>query len=632
MAVDKKNREELAAEQARKEAELFVKGKSKEDIEKELKRMEKGPGFLGWVRDRINGFLNFVKIAALSVLLGRRETSRRMDAGTLEAEQKAREDAAAKLARQEVLREKLKELDPSKKTEKQEEASKDKEQNPNEQNKSDAKKNGQDQETGEEEEHSENRQQGSEEREDTEQKAKQDQEENKDAENGPKQDNPSQEHQETSDKSDKKQPEAEKQPKNETILAQQCREMTDGYREGLTAYIENVTGIKRDYFTVGNADGKIRIDFGKLNDNIKGKDNPYRYGVTLDKYGCIQEHKKSDISKMLGTVILYYTAEIYKDSRNKNRFQGTVPSKDMLPAVIKKLQDKIEENQRNGGPAKNFSQPLYGHVLTVGMTGRGENRQMFVSIDGEKGQTGKLEDLAKWAKATIDQKIEGRQEEVRQTFETGGKDYSYVEIDNHNGGDYGQIPKYREAFYLQRDEMVKERVMPVECAKYYTIDELKQEFNKQLHDIITDGQQITDKNAEKTLNTVRGFEFGNAHYHIEFEPVKNEDGKDDLKIKGVLMTSAAQSISEEKLNIRHIYGEINGIDAKRGYNELNENIAKYMAEDYAELHQEPKIEDRTQENNQEWIEVSFDDSSNRDAPSNTEIFLESMDDVDYEDR
>ena len=98
------------------------------------------------------------------------------------------------------------------------------------------------------------------------------------------------------------------------------------------------------------------------------------------------------------------------------------------------------------------------------------------------------------------------------------------------------------------------------------------------------------------------------------------------------MTSAAQSISEEKLNIRHIYGEINGIDAKRGYNELNENIAKYMAEDYAELHQEPKIEDRTQENNQEWIEVSFDDSSNRDAPSNTEIFLESMDDVDYEDR
>ena len=138
--------------------------------------------------------------------------------------------------------------------------------------------------------------------------------------------------------------------------------------------------------------------------------------------------------------------------------------------------------------------------------------------------------------------------------------------------------------------------------------------------------------GEKTLNTVRGLEFGNAHYHIEFEPVKNEDGKDDLKIKGVLMTSAAQSISEEKLNIRHIYGEINGIDAKRGYNELNENIAKYMAEDYAELHQEPKIEDRTQENNQEWIEVSFDDSSNRDAPSNTEIFLESMDDVDYEDR
>ena len=209
MAVDKKSREELAAEQARKEAELFVKGKSKEEIEKELKRMDKGPGFLGWVRDRINGFLNFVKIAALSVFLGRRETSRRMDAGTLEAEQKARENAAAKLARQEVLKEKLKELDPSRETEKQDEVSKDKEQNPNEQNKSDAEKNGQDQETGKEEEHSENRQQGSEEREDTEQKAKQDQEENKDAENGPKQDNPGQEHQETSDKSDKKQPEAE---------------------------------------------------------------------------------------------------------------------------------------------------------------------------------------------------------------------------------------------------------------------------------------------------------------------------------------------------------------------------------------------------------------------------------------
>ena len=98
------------------------------------------------------------------------------------------------------------------------------------------------------------------------------------------------------------------------------------------------------------------------------------------------------------------------------------------------------------------------------------------------------------------------------------------------------------------------------------------------------------------------------------------------------MTSAAQSISEEKLNIRHIYGEINGIDAKRGYNELDENIVKYMAEEYAELHQEPQIENKTQENNQEWPEVSFDDSSNRDTPSDTETFLESMDDVGYEDR
>lgn len=632
MAAEKENREELAAEQARKEAEIFVQGKSKEEIEKELKNMNKGPGFLGWIRDRINGFLNFVKIAALSVFLGRREASRRMDAGTREAEQKAREDAVAKLARQEVLKEKLKELDPSRETEKQEEISKNKEQNLNEQNKPNTEKDGQEQETGKEEGQSANKQHNFEDREDTEQKARQDQEENKEAENDLKQNNSGQEQQKASDKSDKKQLESENQLKNETILAQQCREMTDGYREGLTTYIENVTGIKRDYFTVGNTDGKIRIDFGELNNNIKGQENPYRYGVTLDKYGCVQEYNKSEISKMLGTTILYYTAEIYKDSRNKNQYPGTLPSRDMLKSTIERLQSKLEENQRNGGPVKKFSQPLYGHVLTIGMTGRGENRQMFLSIDGGKGQTGKVEDLAGWAKEMIDQKIKGQEQSLQFTFTNDGKNYSYAETDKHHGGDYGKIPQYREAFYQQRDKMVKEQAMPVECAKYYTLDELKQEFSKQLHDITTDGQQITDENGNKILNTVRSFEFGNAHYHIELEPVKDENGKDSLEINGVLMAPAAQSLSEETLNIKHVYGEIDGLDAKRGYNELDGNIARYMAEDYAELHQEPQIKDRDQENTQEWPEVTFDNSSSRDDPSIYETFNESMDDMDYEDR
>lgn len=601
MAMEKKSREMLAAEQARKEAEIFAAGKNREEIERELKRLDKGPGLFGWIRDRINSFFNFVKIATMSVLLGRRETAKRMDAGTIEAEQKAREDAAAKLAKQMILKEKLAEMD-QKKEQSQEFKDFDKV------------------------EPGENRS-GTEQLE-TEDKTVQESERQQQAEhpeNEQKQANKAEQEVSAQDLSvlEAQYPESEKtdaqtisapaaeQPKRETILAQQCREMTDSYKQGLAEYIENLTGIKKDAFTIGNTDGKIRVDFALLCEQMKGDSIPYRNGVTLDAYGCTAEGRKSEFSKMLGTAILYYTAEVYRDSKNQTQFPGTRPSDRMLKEVIGKLQGRLEENEKNGKPPRNFSQPLFGHVLTVGINQRGEEKKMFLSIDGGKGKMGELSNLVSWAKQDIVSKIEGRSEMLEHTFYVNGEKRGYMETDRHFGGDYGKMTQYSEIFHKYRDDMIHSKDMPFHCAKYYEKKELIPLFSKKLNDMLLDGKEVVDQDGNRSPALVRGFDCGDCHYHVELQ----KDG-DALSVKGVLLSRSSHEFEQEGYAVSAVYGEICGFNAENGYNELTDNIARHMADSYVNAHEIPGYDFEIDEFKDEPAlipQAEIDDSMDKEA-------------------
>lgn len=575
IAMEKKNREELAAAQARKEAELFAAGKSRDELEKELKRLEKRPGLFSWMRDRISSFVNFIKVAAMSIFLGRRETAKRMDAGTLEADQQAREAAAVKLAKQEVLKEKIAELDRN--------------QNDREQTETHEAK--QEQEQGQERSREQEIQEldkGRPDPEHTDGESKQQSDDmdgywdylvnEAEAQQFVEQDAPDME----SHEPEAPAAPAQEPPKRETILAQQCREMTDSYKQGLAEYIENLTGINKDAFTVGNADGKIRIDFAPLCEQMKEKDNPYRNGVTLDVYGCTAEGKKSEFSKMLGTAVLYYTAEIYRDSKNQTQFPGTRPSDRMIAETIEKLRNRLEENERSGKPPRNFSQPLFGHILTVGRSRFGDKQQIFLSIDGGKGKTGELKDLTSWAKQDITGKIEGRSVQLQHTFYVEGQEKSYTETNRHFEGDYGNIPKYRETFHQYRDDMIHANKMPFVCTKYYDIKDLVPVFSKKLNDMLRDGTETIDKDGNKTPVLTRGFDYGDCHYHVELEK-----RGDELAIKGILMSQSSQDFDKETCKFSIAYGEIDGFEAKAGYNELPENIARNMADSYTAAHDLP---------------------------------------------
>ena len=313
-AVNEKARQE-AKERYVKEARRLYRDMTAEQAVKELKKLESGTGFFGWLRNRWDGFCNMVKTAMYSVLLGRQAAERRILSGNREESLKLQGDEAKKEAKISVLEEKIKEWEMKEPGEK----------------KSDGKE--------------------------------------RETENVPEPNQESAEHQEpeqgnghTSASNDlEKETEAESEVGNEessrkkpgdfSRLGIQCEQITECYQKGLVAFLEDQMGI---------GEGNIRVANGSKN-SIQislwpsGEEKP-RFCVEINPNGSVYYPSgtlgEDKISRAFQGALLksalYYTAKVYdcvKDQElSRYGFEpgsisikpGTVPSVEMIEKLLDK--------------------------------------------------------------------------------------------------------------------------------------------------------------------------------------------------------------------------------------------------------------------------------------------------------
>ena len=64
--------------QYKEHAAIKYHNATKEALEKEQEKLERGAGIFGWIREQFSSLVNMMKIAALSIFLGRQETAKRL--------------------------------------------------------------------------------------------------------------------------------------------------------------------------------------------------------------------------------------------------------------------------------------------------------------------------------------------------------------------------------------------------------------------------------------------------------------------------------------------------------------------------------------------------------------------------
>lgn len=99
--------------QYRENAEIKYRNRTKEALEKEQERLERGTGLFGWIRDRFGSLVNMIKIAALAIFIGRQETAKRLSICSRQDELEKLKAEAWKDAAKEVIQRRLEELNKS---------------------------------------------------------------------------------------------------------------------------------------------------------------------------------------------------------------------------------------------------------------------------------------------------------------------------------------------------------------------------------------------------------------------------------------------------------------------------------------------------------------------------------------
>lgn len=299
------------------DAERQYRAMPVEKLKMEYDRMIKEKTPWEWLKERVGSFVNMVKIAALSVFLGRQETARRIQSGNREAEFEKLKNEAKKEAKINVLEDKLKELEKEKED----------------------KGKGGPEETGEEIP-KEERDQGIEKPE------------------APEQEEP-EESPQHSEQGEQPLPE---RAGSVSIFAEQIECMTDKFHDGLKKHLEEQTGINADFIHVNNITDQdhsyLHISF----DSIAFADNAgLAQGITITKRGsCLEE---TDAAKAITKSVLYYTADGYRESKNCTRVVGTVPSQAMCADSLNSFIQDAAENKKNGNLDCIYEESLFGHQL-----------------------------------------------------------------------------------------------------------------------------------------------------------------------------------------------------------------------------------------------------------------------------
>lgn len=502
--------------QWRKEAEQEAKGKSLDQLQKEYQKINRSPGILSWIRDRANSLLNMIKIAAMSVFLGRQETAKRVEAGSRDTQREQEKNEQKTSVKKEVLVEKIKEL------------SEKENQNPGKESNllDETEKNSASKET----EKGENTIDPT--KEQTQEKAVEDEyldyltrnsEPGLDYEQADKLE-PSNDH----SKTNQTEPEKESVPeKNMTIFAQQLQKMTGEYQAGLGEFLSNITGINKDAIDINNVKDGIRIEFPLVKD-----DSQYAQGMTIGADGCSKEN--TALSNMLATAVLYYTAKEYREEKNQTQFPGTIPSRKMIKDQLEKLGSMTEKD----GQA--HSGRLFGHTLTTSIQKDGTITYSF------DNNTKKPLDLEKNTVSEVHKDfssaILGRNLALRYSIQLDNND-KVVHFHEMNcvKGDYGKIAEISSELH----DITAKEVFDYLYVKY-SLQDLELEFTKELTDFTKDNSGPT-----------RGIDFHGHHIHMELNEQK--------EISAVIVDKTL------------VYGEIEGVSAEVKTGLINEDIAKLIS-------------------------------------------------------
>lgn len=313
-AAEKAGRE--AKECYTKEARRLYQNITPEQAGKELKRLERGKGILGWIWDRWEGFWNMVKTAIYSVLLGRQAAERRISAGNREEEARWQREEARKEAKISVLEEKIKEWE--------------------------AKEPG-DKEPAQETE--------------TREKTSESGQEPVEPDQEPGQKNgdmpvPTDLNKEEEDEPVRKNDEAApRKPGDYSRLGIQCEQMTKRYQRGLTKFLEDQMEIGAGNIHVANGSkNSIQISLWP-----PGEEKP-RFCMEIKPNGSVhypsgslgEDRESRAFQGALLKSVLYYTAKVYDYGKDKELSRygfepgrisikpGTVPSAEMVERVLKK--------------------------------------------------------------------------------------------------------------------------------------------------------------------------------------------------------------------------------------------------------------------------------------------------------
>ena len=585
-----------------------IKSKNSSELKKELEKLNRRPGILSWFRDRVNSILNLMKIAVLSVAIGRVETAKRMDAGT---RQKKKEDYEKKIinsVKKEMIQNELKsrendmnrQAEKSVHDEKTDEKQKDGAEEKTNENEQDINKDSEidKQEIENNDIHkaeAENEKITDEEMDrinktleelnntplpqnydemTPEEIAEQEAayaaylEENKDKDSAElERELFGKEFEDTRPipTSEEKDIPAENQ-QSSTILEAQCHDMSKRYEKGLTAFLEDTTGIAAASnglpgFILSNEEGKIKIDFSEL-----GENNPYGDHITIDSLGRVEG--TSIYSKDIGLTVLYYTSEVYRDSKNQTRFPGTVPSENNIKKAISDLIPQIDNKTHMA------KTNLFLHDLTVIKTGNGkymyqiDNGKRF-EIKTEKDKDGILSVSSESAKKIVqDYKSEilGKREydadrkpvniEInRPLSDQYGNVTTYKEVVSRRGGDYSRIHETAERLHDIRN-------INKDCLKEYDVSEIKEHIESKLERFLSDNGRDT-----------RDFYIGPNRIHIELSQDNGE-----------------KEVSAACVNDKIIYGDINNCRADNGYNCDIDYISEKLADHLSELEPEKIID------------------------------------------
>lgn len=312
-----------------------------------------------------------------------------------------------------------------------------------------------------------------------------------------------------------------------TIFAQQLEQMSEKYQTGLKAFLSMQTGIDEKYIVAQNSDNQIKLSFP-----CADRQSEYYKGMTINVQGCCTEDSKT--ARALAAMVLYYTANVYRDSKNQTQFPGTIPSKNMIRDQYNHFLSLADKN-----PDIRHEVKLFGHTLSFWKNERG----ILVQLDGKRVHIDQEQETVERIQKQFRNAILGHMSTRNYSIplESEGQ-YLRFQEKGVIKGDYARISELSSFLH----DVTRSDIRECYYSKY-TFFDLQAYFQKALENVTKDDG-----------GSSRGINFHGHHIHLELNGAK--------EITGVIIDHEV------------VYGTVDGRGTDESAGTLtNDKIAEIMA-------------------------------------------------------